>query len=525
MSEPDDGFSERTAIPEYGARPKPRPGPGMPWSAEASGVTRSGSEPRDSKVGLVLNDAFLLKRLIARGGMGEVYEAAEADGHPVAIKIVLPHLASDPRYKALFDRERDVLRLLSDPAIVQYRVFARDPNLGLPYIVMEFIDGPSLADALPSLKLDEQQLIKLTRRLASALSTAHELGLVHRDLSPSNILLPQEQLEKAKIIDFGIAKTLDAGTDTIIGPSFAGKLNYVAPEQFSERSDGGASRIGPWTDVYSLALVILAVATRAPARMGETVAEAFELRKTIPDLSALPVSIRPTFEKMLAPDPEKRMRSMGEVLQSLGRMGLVRNVQPGDEKTWLDSRPRMAWSAAAASVVLLLGVVAAVVLWFWPSAPPSEPHDTTFAAQQQNPGAAVSAEEVAADVAPSLANLDCTWLNLDFATGSAKPRIVVSGVSGNPAATSAFASGEVLSAAGTRVDIDTRDISPVQPRACGALNALRRFRESQSGAAASVNLTQKQFKLANDFDILQDRSPAAGACGSRSQAWRCVRGF
>ena len=101
-----------------------------------------------------------------------------------------------------------------------------------------------------------EELAGLLKRLASGLSAAHRLGAVHRDMSPDNVLLPGGDVHQAKIIDFGIAKDLDASSATIVGDGFAGKLNYVAPEQLGDYG----REVGPWSDVYSLALVILAVA-------------------------------------------------------------------------------------------------------------------------------------------------------------------------------------------------------------------------------------------------------------------------
>src|SRR4029079_9255827 len=100
-------------------------------------------------------------------------------------------------------------------------------------------------------------------------------GAVHRDISPDNILVPQRRLELAKIIDFGIAKDIQASLATIVGNTFAGKLNYVAPEQFGDFG----REIGPWTDIYSLGLVMYAFATGKPVNMGLTLVEAVDRRR------------------------------------------------------------------------------------------------------------------------------------------------------------------------------------------------------------------------------------------------------
>ena len=190
--------------------------------------------PAQIRVGDVLNGIFEVKRFIARGGMGEVFEGVNSQTEEkVAIKVILPALAADPKVEAMFRKEAKTLTKLSHPALVQYRVLAHDPNLGLLYIVTDFIDGTSLNEAMAGLGATPSELLALTRRLAEGLRSAHELGAIHRDLSPDNVLLERGRLERARIIDFGIAKDLDPGNATIIGDGFAGKLGFVAPDRKS----------------------------------------------------------------------------------------------------------------------------------------------------------------------------------------------------------------------------------------------------------------------------------------------------
>ena len=156
----------------------------------------------------------------------------------------------------MFRKEARTLTKLHHAALVHYRVLAQEPQLRVLYIVTDFIEGTNLGDALGKLKPTPDELAGLLRRLASGLAAAHELGAVHRDMSPDNVILENGDVHQATIIDFGIAKDLDASSATIVGDGFAGKLNYVAPEQLGDFG----REVGPWTDVYSLGLVILAVA-------------------------------------------------------------------------------------------------------------------------------------------------------------------------------------------------------------------------------------------------------------------------
>jgi serine/threonine protein kinase len=142
------------------------------------------------QVGDVLNHIFEVKRFIARGGMGEVFEGCNVNSDErVAIKVMLPALAADPSVQAMFRKEARTLTRLSHPALVAYRVLAQEPQLGVFYIVTEYIDGANLSDVLGTLKPTPAELLALTRRLAEGLRAAHALGAIHRDMSPDNVLL------------------------------------------------------------------------------------------------------------------------------------------------------------------------------------------------------------------------------------------------------------------------------------------------------------------------------------------------
>ncbi|MET3726108.1 protein kinase domain-containing protein [Sphingomonas trueperi] len=269
--------------------------------------------------GDVLNGIYRVDRFIARGGMGEVFEGINVESDErVAIKAIRSHLAQEDKIIAMFRKEARVLTQIAHPAIVQYRVLARDPMLDLYYIVTDFIDGEPLSTHLGDSHPTAGEIAVLARRLAAGLQAAHEHGAVHRDMSPDNVLLPGGVIARAKIIDFGIAKSLDIGGETVVGEGFAGKLGYVAPEQFG---DFGRD-VGPWTDVYSTALVLLAFARGKAPAMGNTLADAVERRRQLPDFDGVTPELVPLFRKMLAPNPAERIRSMAEVLAFLDALVL-----------------------------------------------------------------------------------------------------------------------------------------------------------------------------------------------------------
>lgn len=265
--------------------------------------------------GDVLNHMYEVRRSIARGGMGEVFEGCNVNyaEERVAIKVILPHLAADPSVQSMFFKEARTLTRLNHPALVQYRTMAQEPQLGVFYIVTEFVDGPPLAERLRDLAPSVQELALLARRLAEGLAVAHAGGAIHRDISPDNILLEGGKVQGAKIIDFGIAKDLDPGSGTIVGDGFAGKLNYVAPEQLGEFGRD----VGPWSDIYSLGLTLLAVARGRDVDMGGTIVDAVDKRRAGADLAPMPEPLRPLLQRMLASDPKQRMRSMEEVVRWL----------------------------------------------------------------------------------------------------------------------------------------------------------------------------------------------------------------
>jgi serine/threonine-protein kinase len=311
-----------------------------------------GRRPRDAALaaGDMLNGIYKVERFIARGGMGEVFEGVNVEtDERVAIKAIRSHLASDPRIVALFRKEARVLTHIAHPAIVQYRVFARDPQLDLHYIVTDFINGEPITRYLDRERPSLSDVVVLARRLASGLEAAHDHGAIHRDMSPDNILLPDGRIDRAKIIDFGIAKSLDLSAETVVGEGFAGKLGYVAPEQFGDFG----RQIGPWTDVYSTALVLLAFARGKAPAMGTTLSDAVERRRAPVDLSDLPVPIAPLIERMLVPEPTGRIRSMREVLVALdgiriaaGQPWRVARPSRGPDRS---KRPTPACEAARAS--------------------------------------------------------------------------------------------------------------------------------------------------------------------------------
>lgn len=264
----------------------------------------------DTSVGTQLSGIYELDERIASGGMGEVYRGHNIQtGDHVAIKIVLPEFARDQTILSLFRKEASILNHLSHDAVVRYHVFTIDPGIARPYLAMEFVDGQSLYDVMRGGAMATQDVRRLCHRLASGLSAVHQAGAIHRDLSPDNIILPGGRVDRAKIIDFGIARSAAVGGETLIGGKFAGKYNYVSPEQLGLY--GG--EVSEQSDIYSLGLVLAAALLGKPIDMGGSQYEIVEKRRTVPDLSGIDADFRDIVEAMLQPDPQDRPASMAEI--------------------------------------------------------------------------------------------------------------------------------------------------------------------------------------------------------------------
>ena len=276
------------------------------------GPPRAGGGQSSLPPGTQLNGTYEIGDLISSGGMGEVYTAHNiATGDPVAIKVVLPEYAADQLILDLFRKEARILYQLAHEAIVRYYGFASDRSINRSYMAMEFVEGPSLADQMKVAPLNSADVASLKTRLADGLYKAHELGIIHRDISPENVILQGGLVSRAKIIDFGIAKsTALASEGTLIGTTFAGRYNFASPEQVGMFRP---ATVSPKSDIYSLGLVLAAALRGTPIDMSGTMAEIMEKRMSVPDLSDIPEEMGDLLTAMLEPNPGHRIASMADV--------------------------------------------------------------------------------------------------------------------------------------------------------------------------------------------------------------------
>lgn len=501
---PDDD-AERTVY-NPGSLP-PAAAPGAPAAAPGGGAVQI-------KPGDVLNHMYEVRRSIARGGMGEVFEGCNVNyaEERVAIKVILPHLAADPSVQSMFFKEARTLTRLNHPALVQYRTMAQEPQLGVFYIVTEFVDGPPLAERLRDLGPSVADLALLARRLAEGLAVAHAGGAIHRDISPDNILLEGGRVEGAKIIDFGIAKDLDPGSGTIVGDGFAGKLSYVAPEQLGEFGRD----VGPWSDIYSLGLTLLAVARGRDVDMGGTIVDAVDKRRAGADLSPMPEPLRPLLQRMLASDPQQRMRSMEEVVRwlddwSKGKAPVSPVAKPAGTGGGLAAKlaalnlpakltePRGAMIAGGGALGLL--AVLALGLSFTGGSV-DESAELDPAAERASPAAGASprppADPVAAArgaLAATTARLPCSWIDVARIEGGqgAPVAVTLKGVSGQTAQAIGQVEAALKQAGLPGVSVSYADIGAVPGSFCTLIDTLSQVRGS---GMAHLSVPQARFEIA-----------------------------
>ncbi|MET8861748.1 protein kinase [Nonomuraea sp. NPDC004580] len=238
-------------------------------------------------------------RLLARlgaGGMGRVYLGRSKGGRPVAVKVIHPYLAEDAQFRRRFEAEIAAVRRVGGihtAQVVDARADA-DP----PWLVTEYIAGPSLHEAVGEHgAFSAAAVARLGAGLAEGLMAIHERGVVHRDLKPGNVLLAQDG---PRIIDFGIARALDATSQTT-RTSVVGTPGFMSPEQLRGRE------VGPASDVFCLAAVLAFAATgRRPFGDGPIEALGYRIANEEPDLTGVPEPLLPLVASGLEKDPKDR---------------------------------------------------------------------------------------------------------------------------------------------------------------------------------------------------------------------------
>lgn len=272
-------------------------------------------------VGSVLADTYEVTRLIGRGGMGEVWLASHRrlPGKQVAIKVL--HLNGKPLSAdalARFRREAEVATRINHPNIVEVHDFNTLPD-GSPYLVLEFLQGESLASRLrhPMEVADVQRIL---RQVGSALQAAHAHGVIHRDLKPDNIFVVAEPMgEVVKVLDFGISKVVDSTTLQTQEAVLVGTPAYMSPEQ----ALGNNKDVGPQSDVFALGAIAYEMLTGSQPFVADSVAQlvfkiAYEPHAPITALKpGLPPNVVAAVERALLKDRTQRYPDVAAFIQEL----------------------------------------------------------------------------------------------------------------------------------------------------------------------------------------------------------------
>ncbi len=284
----------------------------------------------------LIADRYELEDLVGTGGMASVYRAHDTLlERNVALKLLHEHHGQDAEYVDRFRREARAAAQLTHPGIVT--VIDRGEADGRQFIVFEYVDGDTLKDIVErSGPLPARRVIELGLEIGRAIAFAHQQGVIHRDVKPQNVLLGSEG--RAKVADFGIARTIDAAGHTESG-TILGTSHYIAPEQ------ARGEVVDAQTDVYSFGVVLFELlvgdvpydgdnfVTVALKHVNEPVPSVLERR---PDC---PLRLAALVERMLAKSPSERPPSMDEVVHELEVCLADLGTQPDGDSTMILKSP------------------------------------------------------------------------------------------------------------------------------------------------------------------------------------------
>jgi hypothetical protein len=263
-------------------------------------------------VGETIAGRFEIEASANTGGMGEVFRARDlTTGELVAVKVLL-HNHTIERIR--FAQEINVLAGLRHPGIVNYVAHGRT-TAGLPYFVMEWLDGEDLGTLLARRRLAVHEAAELLTRVAEILAAMHAQGIVHRDLKPTNLFLLGGDVSRVKVLDLGIARLLGKTLHLTVTGTLVGTPGYMAPEQAR-----GGHALDARVDIFSLGCVLFECLTGAPAFSGEHIMAIlgkilFEDPPKIAELrSDVPPALDALIERMLAKDPQQRPRDGAELV-------------------------------------------------------------------------------------------------------------------------------------------------------------------------------------------------------------------
>ncbi len=301
---------------------------------------------------------YRIETLIGRGGMGAVYRAAEEGlGRKVALKVIAPELAQDERFRERFLRESRIAASLDHPHVIP--IYQAGDDDGLLFLAMRYVEGSDLAKVVAEDgALEPKRAVDLLSQIAEALDAAHEKGLIHRDVKPSNVLIAESAgREHCYLGDFGLTKRTGSLSGVSVAGEIVGTLEYVAPEQIT------GNALDERADVYSLGCVLYECLTgQSPFPRATDVALlwAHVHEEPTPPSKArtdLPKELDTVLTRALAKEPGRRYRSAGELLAAT--RSALRLVETAPAVT---RRSRRNLAVGAAIALLALAALTAYVL-------------------------------------------------------------------------------------------------------------------------------------------------------------------
>jgi serine/threonine protein kinase/Tol biopolymer transport system component len=347
--------------------------------------------------------AYQIVEKLGEGGMGEVYRATDTTlKRQVALKVLPDALASDADRAARLQREAELLASLNHPNIAA--IYGVERANGVLALVMELVEGPTLADRMAAGAIPIDQAMPIARQIADALEAAHEQGIVHRDLKPANVKVRPDGT--VKLHDFGLAKAVGSGGETrgpaparpdslmVTSPAIPAGMTqagivlgtpaYMSPEQAQGKPPDRRS------DIWAFGVLLAEMTSGRRPFEGESAADTLAAVLTRdPDLERLPPSVRRLVRRCLARDPRERLRHIGDALALVDDPRPVPTTEPRRRRTW--------WPYAAA--VVTLGAVGLAV--GWPALRPAARDDSvTRFSIEAPPGAAFNYTYTASAISP-----------------------------------------------------------------------------------------------------------------------------